>query len=110
MNKDANISILYGLVHLVTKLAIQIKSLDVACDSWDTTLQIILEFHRSFLDKTLLVYNPLTSMSKMGRKTNGGVTTWGRKHATIRKEQQENKRVSIEEHVLSRNKILSKNR
>ena len=42
---------LEGLVHLVVELAIQIKSLEVACDSWDVALKIILEVHKSFLDK-----------------------------------------------------------
>lgn len=59
MNKDPNISTLDGLVHLATKLAIQIKSLEVACDNWDATLKII---------NTLLVYNPLTLVPKRGSK------------------------------------------
>ena len=49
--KDSNHSTLDGLVHLATELAIQIKSLDVACDNWDATLKIILEIHTYFLDK-----------------------------------------------------------
>ena len=51
MKKDPNISTLDGLVHLVAKLAIQIKSLEVVCDNWDVTLKIILVVHKSFLDK-----------------------------------------------------------
>ena len=51
MKKYPNLSILDGLVHLATKLAIQIKSLEVACDNWDATLKIILEVHKLFLDK-----------------------------------------------------------
>ena len=51
LKKDPNISTLDGLVHLVVKLAIQIKSLDVGCDNWDATLKIIMEVHKYFLDK-----------------------------------------------------------
>ena len=46
-----NLSTLDGLVHLATELAIQIKSLDVVCDNWDPTLRIIMDVHKSFLDK-----------------------------------------------------------
>ena len=51
MKKDPNISTLDGLVHLAAEMAIQIKSLEVACDNWDVSLKIILEVHKSFLDK-----------------------------------------------------------
>ena len=51
MKKGLNLSTLDGLVHLVAKLAIQIKSLHVACENWDAPLKIILEVHKSFLDK-----------------------------------------------------------
>ena len=51
MKKDSNISTLDGPIHLATKLSIQIKSLEVACDNWDATLKIILEVHKSFLEK-----------------------------------------------------------
>ena len=51
MKKDPNISTLDGLVHLAVELAIQIKSLDVACENWDATLKIIMEVHKTFLDK-----------------------------------------------------------
>ena len=51
LKKDTNLSTSYGLVHLAKELAIQIKSLDVACDNWDATLNIIMEVHKSFLDK-----------------------------------------------------------
>ena len=54
MKKDTNLSTLDGLVHLATKLAIQIKSLEVACDNWDAALEIILEVHKSFLDKYII--------------------------------------------------------
>ena len=51
LKKEPNISTLDDLVHLATEFAIQIKSLDVACDNWDVALKIILEVHKSFLDK-----------------------------------------------------------
>ena len=51
LKKDPNLSTLDGLVHLVAELAIQIKSLDVACDNWDVALKIIMEVHKYFLDK-----------------------------------------------------------
>ena len=51
MKKDPTISTLDGLVHLATKLAIQVKSLEVACDNWDEALKIILEVHKSFSEK-----------------------------------------------------------
>ena len=51
LKQDPNISTLHGLVHLAAELAIQLKSLDVACDNWDETLKIIMEVHKSFLDK-----------------------------------------------------------
>ena len=51
MKKDPNLSTLDGLVHLSAELAIQMKSLEVACDNWDSTLKVILEVHKSFLEK-----------------------------------------------------------
>ena len=51
LKKDPNLSTLDGLVHLATEFAIQIKSLDVACDNWDATLKIIMEVHDFCLDK-----------------------------------------------------------
>ena len=54
MKKDPNLSTLDGLVHLVVELAIQIKSLDVACENWDVARKIILEVHKSFLDKHII--------------------------------------------------------
>ena len=51
LKKDPNLSTLDGLVHLAAKFSIQIKSLDVACKNWDAALKIILEVHKSFLDK-----------------------------------------------------------
>ena len=51
MKKDLDLSLLDGLVHLATKQAIQIKSLEVTGDNWDVALTIILEVHKSFLEK-----------------------------------------------------------
>ena len=51
LKKDPNLSTLDGLVHLSTKLAIQIKSLYVVCDNWDVALKIIMDVHKYFLDK-----------------------------------------------------------
>ena len=51
MKEDPNLSTLDGLVHLDVQLAIQIKSLEIACDNWDAALKIILEVHKYFLDK-----------------------------------------------------------
>ena len=51
MKKDPNISTINGLFHLAFELAIQIKSLEVACDNWDATLKIIPKAHKYFLDK-----------------------------------------------------------
>ena len=51
LKKDPNLSTLDGLVHLVVEQPIQLKSLDVACENWDAALKIILEVHKSFLDK-----------------------------------------------------------
>lgn len=48
MKKDLHLSTHEGLVHLVVELSIQIKSLEVACDSWDATLKIMLEIHKLF--------------------------------------------------------------
>ena len=42
LKKDPNLSTLDGLVHLAVELAIQIKSMDVACDNWDATLKTII--------------------------------------------------------------------
>ena len=51
LKKDPNLSTLDGLFHLASKLAIQIKSLDVSFDNWDVALKIILEVHKKKLDK-----------------------------------------------------------
>ena len=51
MKRDPNLSTLDDLVYLAAKLAIQIKSLEIACDNWDVTLKIIIEVHKYFLDK-----------------------------------------------------------
>ena len=68
MKKDPNISTSDGLVHLVAKLAIQIKSLEVACDNWDISLKIILQFHKSFLDKNTIDVYPIDISVKKGEK------------------------------------------
>ena len=68
MKKDPNLSTLDGLVHLVVKLAIQIKSLDVASKNWDAALKIMLGVHKSFLDKqTISVYPIWHKCQKRGR-------------------------------------------
>ncbi len=54
LKKDLNLSTLDGLVYLATNLAIKIKSLDVACDNQDATLRIIMDVHKSFLDKHII--------------------------------------------------------
>ena len=51
LKKDPNISTLDGLVSLSTKLAIQIKSLDVACDNKDASLKTLMDVHNFFLEK-----------------------------------------------------------
>ena len=61
MKKDPNLSTLDGLVLLDAELTIQIKSLDVTCENQDETFKIILDVHKSFLDKQKKsVYNALT--------------------------------------------------
>ena len=51
LKKDPNLSSLDGLVQLAVEIAIQIKSLDVPLENWDAALKIIMEVHKSFLDK-----------------------------------------------------------
>ena len=51
LKKDPNLSTLDGLVHLAAEIAIQLKSLDVALDNWDSALKHISILHKSFLDK-----------------------------------------------------------
>ena len=51
LKKDPNLSTLDGLVHLATKIAIELKSLDIALDNWDTALKNIIVLHKSFLEK-----------------------------------------------------------
>lgn len=51
MKKDLYLSTHEGLVHLVSELAIHIKSLEVTCDNWDVALKIMLQIHKTFLDK-----------------------------------------------------------
>ena len=42
LKKDPNLSTLDGLVHLATKVAIQIKTIEIALDNWDSALQKIV--------------------------------------------------------------------
>ena len=51
LKKDTNLSTLDGLEHLATEIEFQIKLLDVAYYNQDVALKIILEVHKSFLDK-----------------------------------------------------------
>ena len=51
LKKDPNLSKLDCMAHLANKLAIQIKSLDATCENWDIALKIIIDVHKSFLDK-----------------------------------------------------------
>ena len=51
IKKDPNHFTLDGLVHLAAELEIQLKSLDIACDNWDVSLKIIMEVHKTFLNK-----------------------------------------------------------
>ena len=55
LKKDLDISTHDELFHLATKLAIQIKSMEVACDNLDATLKIMLQVHKSFLEKYTLI-------------------------------------------------------
>ena len=51
LKKDPNLSTLDGLVHLDAEIAIQLKTIDVALDNWDSALQNISVLHKSFLSK-----------------------------------------------------------
>ena len=51
LKKDSNHSTLDELVHLVTEIAIKIKSLYVAIDNWDVALKIIMDIYKNFLYK-----------------------------------------------------------
>ena len=51
LKKDLNLSTLDDLVHLATKIAIQLKSLDVTLDNYDSAIKHITILHKSFLDK-----------------------------------------------------------
>ena len=66
MKKDPNLSTLGGLVHLAIELSIQIKSLDVSCDNWDATIKIILDVHKSFLDKNTVNVYPIWHQCQKG--------------------------------------------
>ena len=66
MKKDPNLSTLDNLVHLSVEMAIQIKSLDVACENRDAPLKIILEVHKSFLEKHTISVEPIDISVKKG--------------------------------------------
>ena len=51
LKKYLNLSTLNNLVHLAAEIAIQLKSLDVALDNWDSALKHITILHKSFLEK-----------------------------------------------------------
>ena len=59
MKKDNQLSTHDGLVDLVAQLDIQYQSLEVACNNWDATLKIIMEIHKSFLDKHTISVPPM---------------------------------------------------
>ena len=67
LKKDPNLSTLDGLVHLAVETTIQIKSLEVALQNWDTTLRIVMEVKKSFLEK-YSEYRPLDISVKKGEK------------------------------------------
>ena len=50
LKKDPNLSTLDGLVHLAAETTIQLKSLDVALDNWDSALEHVIVLHKIFLD------------------------------------------------------------
>ena len=58
MTKDANISIEESLVDLVASLEIQIQSLEVERNNWDSALAMIMQVHKAFLDKHTLSVTP----------------------------------------------------
>ena len=60
MKKDNQLSTHDGLVDLVVEIDIQYQSLEVACNNWDATLKIIMEVHKTFLDKHTLSVPPMT--------------------------------------------------
>ena len=51
LKKDPNISTHEGLVDLAAELVVQQKSLDIALNSCDATVKIILEVNDTFLAK-----------------------------------------------------------
>ena len=50
LKKYPNISTIDWLVHLGEEIAIQIKSLEVACDNYDATLKIKMGVQKTFLE------------------------------------------------------------
>ena len=59
LKKDPNLFNIDGLVHLAVELTIQLKSMDVACENWDAALKIIMDVHKSFLDKYTISVQPI---------------------------------------------------
>ena len=51
LKQDPNLSTLDGLVHLAVEFAIQIRTIDIALKNWNSTLQNILDQHRTILSK-----------------------------------------------------------
>ena len=51
LKKDPNISTSEGLIHLAAETTIQLKTLEIALDNWDTSLKIIMEVNNFFLAK-----------------------------------------------------------
>ena len=51
LKRDPNLSTHEGLVDLAAELAIQHKSLEIALDSWDVDMKILLEVNKTFLEK-----------------------------------------------------------
>ena len=58
MKKDSHLSTQEVLVDMSTNLEIEIQSVDVASDNWDSTLGIIMELHKLFLDKYTISIPP----------------------------------------------------
>ena len=60
MKKYSHLSAHDGLIDLAIKLDVQFQSLEVACNNWDATLKIIMEVHKTFLDKHTISVPPMT--------------------------------------------------
>ena len=59
MKKYSNLSTHDGLVNLATELDIQYQSLEVVCKNWDATTKIIMDVHKTFLDKHTISVPPM---------------------------------------------------